>query len=139
MEVRVEVEPSGGAGACVGEEAENRGEKRSWVRVTTPRARGTWSWVLSLREPHVALEMDLGSRRKGLGFSLLGFCPCVLRLLSLSWRVVAAGTGDDVDGVRGGVQQELRKGKERTGVSSPQRKAESDFEATEGESLRNKE
>ena len=35
---------------------------------------------------------------KALGFHS-GSCPCDLRLLSLSWRVVAAGTGDDVDGV----------------------------------------
>ena len=65
-----------------------------------------------------------------------GSCPCVLRLLSLSWRVVAAGTGDDVDGVRGGVQQELGKRQKKNRCVFPQRKAESDFEATEGESLR---
>ena len=70
-----------------------------------------------------------------------GSCPWFLRLLSLLWRVVAAGTGDDADGVRGVVQQELgkRRQKKRTGVSFPQRKAESDFEATEGESLRESE
>ena len=56
---------------------------------------------------------------KGLGFHS-GSCPCVLPLLSLSWRVVAAGTDDDVDGVRGGAQQEElgKRRQKRTGVSS---------------------
>ena len=49
---------------------------------------------------------------------------------------MAAGTGDDVDGVRGGVEQELRKRQRKNRCVFPQRKADSDFEATEGESLR---
>ena len=72
-------------------------------------AGGTWSWVLSVREPCVALENGSGFKAERPWVFTPGSCPWFLRVLSLFWRVVAAGTGDDADGVRGGVQQELGK------------------------------
>ena len=77
------------------------------------QAGGTWSWVLSVWEPRVALEDGSGFKAEGLWVFTPGSCPWFLRLLSLLWRVVAAGTGDDADGVRGGVQQELGKRRQK--------------------------
>ena len=65
-----------------------------------------------------------------------GAFPFFLPTSVPAWRVVAAGTGEDVDGIRGGVQEEQGKRGQKDGRVFPQRTAESDLGATGRESLR---
>ena len=99
-------------------------------------ARGAWSWVLSVREPHVALENGSGfkAERPWVFAPILTLCPAT------SVPVVEGGGSRD-RGWCGWSQgrSPARAGKkeaEKNRCVFPQRKAESDFEATEGESLR---
>lgn len=115
---------------------ENGGEE-GVVCVSTPRPGGTRSRDPSVTEPRTVSGMGPGLRREGFGFPLLDLVLSSCRPLSLSWRVVEAGTGNDV----GESGEEPSKGwafreQNRHGAFFPQRKAEPDFGATEGESLR---
>ena len=119
------------------------GDDRGWGGWMASSTRWTWVWASSgswwwtgcfslwgPKESETTERLNWTARGNqlrdgsafkagGLWVSLLDLFLSSCWLLSLLWRVVAVGTGEDVDGIRGGVQEELGKRRQkRTGVSS---------------------